>query len=51
MGQMFSFARVVWWNIVQVRMLHRLNRQHEFRRPTDPQILVNIHLFSIDSRE
>ena len=26
MGQLFSFARVRWWNIVQVRMLHLKKR-------------------------
>ena len=23
MGQVFTFARVGWWNIIQVKMLHR----------------------------
>ena len=25
MGQVFTFARVGWWNIVQVSWLHRYN--------------------------
>ena len=36
MQQVFTFAHVGWWNIVQVRMLHRANTvtssNHQFKR-------------------